>query len=192
MSAIKLNSSGGGSITISPASTASTLTLTVPANTGNLISSADSGTVSQAMLAAGVAGNGPAFSAYQNSAQGNITSAVFTKIIFDTEEFDTNNNFASSRFTPSVAGYYQLNSSIRVDGSPTRIIVSIYKNGSYYKAGTDTPTNSSQGIVSAVVYANGTTDYFEVYVYATSTGTPTLSSTGTASIWFNGALVRAA
>jgi hypothetical protein len=37
MSAIKLNSSGGGSITISPASTASTLTLTAPATTGTLL-----------------------------------------------------------------------------------------------------------------------------------------------------------
>lgn len=43
MSAIKLNSSGGGSITISPASTASTLTLTAPAATGTIVTTGNSG-----------------------------------------------------------------------------------------------------------------------------------------------------
>jgi len=50
MSAIKLNSSGGGSITISPASTASTLTLTAPANTGTIVSTGSSAVVTPTML----------------------------------------------------------------------------------------------------------------------------------------------
>jgi len=50
MSAIKLNSSGGGSITISPASTASTLTLTAPANTGTIVSTGSSAAVTPTML----------------------------------------------------------------------------------------------------------------------------------------------
>ena len=50
---LKLNSSGGGSITLQEPSTASNRTLTLPDNTGNLISSADSGTVAPAMLSTG-------------------------------------------------------------------------------------------------------------------------------------------
>lgn len=130
----------------------------------------------------------PAFSAYQSSAQGAISAATDTKVLFQTEEFDTNNNFASSTFTPTVAGYYQLNFCVRVDGSPTRIILNLFKNGSLYKGGEDS-TSPVRNVGSSLVYANGSTDYYEVYVYA-SGGTPTLTSTGTVSIYFNGAMVR--
>ena len=65
------------------------------------------GKVQQAALAANVAGNGPAFSAYQSTLQ-SFSSNTVTKVLFQTEEYDTNSNFASSRFTPTVAGYYQL------------------------------------------------------------------------------------
>lgn len=47
---IVLNSAGGGSVTINEPNTASNRTLTLPDNTGNLISTADSGTVTPAML----------------------------------------------------------------------------------------------------------------------------------------------
>ena len=149
-----------------------------------------SATVTQATLATPVAGTGPAFIAYQSSAQGAITAATYTKVLFQTSEFDTNTNFATSRFTPTVAGYYQLNGTVRVDGSPTRIILSLYKNGASYKVGNDI-TSPVQNVVSSIVYANGSTDYYEIYVYA-SGGTPTLTATGTANIYFNGAMVRSA
>lgn len=173
MSAIKLATPSSGSISLSPANTASNLTITVPAVTGTM------------------AINGPAFSAYQNSAQGAITPATDVKVIFDAEEFDTNNNFASSTFTPTVAGYYQLNFCVRVDGGPSRIILSLFKNGSLYKGGNDIAASPVRNVGSSIVYANGSTDYFEVYVYAGG-GSPTLTSTGTFSIYFNGAMVRAA
>jgi hypothetical protein len=150
------------------------------------------GTVTQADLATPVAGTGPAFSAYQNSAQGAFTSGTTVKILFDTEEWDTNNNFVSSRFTPTVAGFYQLNACVRVDGSPSRIIAMIYKNGSQYKTGSDVALSAAvNNLVNSLVYANGSTDYFEIYAYAVG-GTPTLTATGPFNIWFNGALMRAA
>jgi hypothetical protein len=152
----------------------------------------NTGAVTQSKLGTNVAGNGPAFSAYQNSAQGAITAATFTKVTFDTEEFDTNNNFASSRFTPTVAGYYQISSGVRVDGSVSRIIYSVYKNGSEFKRGNDIAASAAvNNIVSTLVYANGSTDYFEMYVYA-SGGTPTLTATGNTQIYFQGSLVRSA
>ena len=46
------------------------------------------------------------FAAKKNSDVQTLSSATLTKVTFDTELFDTNNNFASSRFTPTIAGQY--------------------------------------------------------------------------------------
>ena len=43
--------------------------------------------------------NGPAFSAYAAAILQTIPNATLTKVLFQTEEFDTNSNYASSRFT---------------------------------------------------------------------------------------------
>ena len=59
---------------------------------------------------------GPAFSAYPATAQTLSSSGTQVKLLFATEEFDTASCFSSSRFTPNVAGYYQINSTVRFDG----------------------------------------------------------------------------
>ena len=139
-------------------------------------------------------GNGPAFSAYASSAV-TVTNATWTKATLDTEEFDTNSNFASNRFTPTVAGYYQLNGNIQFGAttSITRTVINIYKNGASYKQGSYLYTvnaNASQAnTVSSLVYANGTTDYFELYGYFEGTGTLTQGSIAT---YFNGAMAKGA
>ena len=137
-----------------------------------------------------VSGNMPAFSAYNSSAT-SLASGTNTQVLFATEDFDTNNNFASSRFTPTVAGYYQLNSAISIagGGGATEIIAIIYKNGAVFKSGADGGTASFRTVVSSLVYANGTTDYFEIYCYSGAARTTEASSSAT---WFNGTLVRAA
>ena len=144
-------------------------------------------TITQADLAANVAGTGPAFSAYAGTAT-TASYNVFTKITFDTEEFDTNNNFASSRFTPTVAGYYQLNWNSGVGGNAEKWSI-LYKNGTSFKGGSDTIGYSSAG--SALVYANGSTDYFEVYLYQLGANPSGSTYTG-AQYFFSGSLVRAA
>lgn len=48
---LKLNSSGGGAVTLDAPSTASLFTLTTPAVNGNLVTTGDSGTVTPTMLA---------------------------------------------------------------------------------------------------------------------------------------------
>jgi DNA gyrase/topoisomerase IV subunit B len=148
------------------------------------------GTVTQATLATPVAGTGPAFYAYNSSATA-LSAGTSTKITFDTEVFDTNSNFASSRFTSNVAGYYQVNAKIRIDYTNGTVSANIYKNGSVYSEGNFlTPTATQQGsVVSTIVYMNGTTDYLEVYAFVGSAGNTT---TGQAFTYFNGALVRAA
>jgi hypothetical protein len=140
---------------------------------------------------AGVPVNGPAFSAYNTGSQ-SITTGTFTKVLFDTETFDTNSNFASSRFTPTVAGYYQINASLSMAGTMTRIIASIYKNAAEYVRGTDLPVTASAAkiTVCSLIYFNGSTDYAEIYTYIDGTGL-TITTSGTLT-QFSGGLVRSA
>jgi hypothetical protein len=142
-------------------------------------------------------GVAPAFSAYQSVSQ-TFTSSTFTKIQLQTKEFDTNTNFDAStnyRFTPTVAGYYQINGQFNAlaSVSQTRIIAFIYKNGSTYKAGSDitVPTGgvATRSTVSSILYLNGSTDYVELYGYIVGTGTIT-GSTVIYDTYFNGCLVR--
>jgi hypothetical protein len=140
-----------------------------------------------------VSGNMPAFSASkQNSTQGPLSSSTWTKITFDTEEFDTNNNFASSRFTPTVAGYYQFTQNVEGNSAVTgSTVVMFYKNGVYYTRGNQVQTTSLSPIInsSTLIYCNGTTDYVEVYIWCSGTLTIDNSNYGCR---FTGALVRAA
>ena len=132
---------------------------------------------------------GPSFSAYQSSAQ-TISSATATKVAFQTELWDTNNNYDNStyRFTPTVAGYYQVNAIVHVGVSATSVQTYIYKNGSNYKSGPFIGiTNAS--LASGVVYCNGSTDYIEVYVYF---GTGQAISNSQPNTYFDATMIRGA
>jgi hypothetical protein len=190
--ALEGNASGTGTLTIASQNTNSNYTLTIPNTTGNIVTTGDSGTVSQTMLATGVSGSGPAFSAYA-SATTSVSNVTFTKVNFATENFDTNNNFASSRFTPTVAGYYQISFSVCLATSSSTFC-SLYKNGSGF---VDIPGVGISGVIdstsstSLVMYLNGTTDYVEVYCYQ-NTGSTINAQANSKGTWFTGALVRAA
>jgi len=138
-------------------------------------------------------GVAPAFSAY-GSVDQNFTSGVSTKITLDTETFDTNSNFASSRFTPTVAGYYQINATVRINDtvSLTNGQALIYKNGSQYVSGTLTLSGLTIAVVSTLVYLNGSTDYIELYGYGVGTA-PFFDFVNTGSCCvMSGSLVRGA
>jgi hypothetical protein len=177
---IILNGSTSGTITLAAPAVSGTTTLTLPASTGTVMV------------------NGPAFSAYASSIQTPITSGAFTKVVFGTEDYDTNNNFASSTFTPTVAGYYQLNTSCMFTSTLVlqRRVISIYKNGSAYARLVDSSISTPSGenditSGSIIVYANGSTDYFEVYVYVAGTGTLSLSTaTSSNTSRFSGSMIR--
>jgi len=128
--------------------------------------------VTQAKLASGVAGNGPAFSAYRSGSNQNVSSGTWVKAQLNTEDFDTANAFDSTtnyRFTPLVAGYYQINGSIAPDSTSSfsnGLFAAIYKNGALYRAAASYNTSAqlaSVVFVSALVYLNGSTDYIELY-----------------------------
>lgn len=166
----------------------------IPATTGSVGTTyiADAN-VTQAKLASGVAGNGPAFSAYPSSTQ-TVTQSTWTKLACNTEEFDTNSNYdtTSYRFTPTVAGYYQVIGSASVTTvAQTYNQLAIYKNGSRFKDGIISSASGSYYFsVSALVYLNGSTDYIELYGQTTG-GTPTFSAGPTAT-FFQASMVRSA
>lgn len=191
---LKLNSPGGGSVTLDTPSTASTYTLTVPAITGTAVVTGSSGTVSQGMLASGVAGNGPAFRARLNGNQ-NLSSGVVTKVQLTVEQFDTNNNFDTStyRFTPTVAGYYQVATSVYFSaGSFTGNSYAILYKNTIVQSYSTLITVSGVATGSDLVYMNGSTDYLELYCQAFGSGL-VITGDSTASYSFMSAsLVRAA
>ena len=136
------------------------------------------------------AASGPAFSAYASAGTA-VYNATWTKIALATKEFDTNSNFASSRFTPTVAGYYQLNGMVSLTGSYAQGLVGIYKNGTLCKTGNGfaSATGPQYIGVSALVYFNGSTDYAEIWAYQGS-GAPLTTDTGPAVTYFQGFLAR--
>ena len=122
---------------------------------------------------------GPAFSAFRSGTSQSISSGVWTKVQLNAENFDTNSCFDSStnyRFTPTVAGYYQVNGHIYLNYTSTpgvRIGASLYKNGSTYLEYTITnPSATIYGVatVTSLIYLNGTTDYVELYGLMIATG----------------------
>jgi hypothetical protein len=144
--------------------------------------------------------NGPAFSVYPDSGvTQTITSGSQQKVLFQLEDFDTNGNFASSKFTPTVAGYYQLNAAVRIAGpiGTGESMLVIWKNGSEWKRGWNASgtelgaTFFSMG-VSTLAYANGTDDYFEVYIQQTSGVSRDITVAGGNITWFNGCMIRGA
>jgi len=174
----KGNAAGTGSVTLESPNTNSDFTISLPAVTGTAM----------------VSGNMPAFSAYGSTNQG-FTSGVVTKITLDTEVFDTNSNFASSRFTPTVAGYYQINGKARITGTGiANGSVALHKNGSQLIIGSFTISGLVFSVVSTVVYLNGSSDYIELFGYAeTSSGGPTFQAIAIGNnCEMSGCLVRAA
>ena len=155
-----------------------------------------SGAVTQAKLGTNVVGNGPAFTsviaAQQNFGIGNIE----TKIIL-TETSDTNNNFASSTFTATVAGHYLFAGSIQIIAlaGNTFLVVhsSIYKNGSRFAIGQYSGASSPNMIspVSCIIFLNAN-DTVEFYATTSATGAGCYIPNTTQTTYFTGCLIRSA
>ena len=120
-----------------------------------------------------VSGNMPAFSAYLSSNQ-TISTGTDTKIQYNTKVFDTSNSYDNTtnyRYTPNVAGYYEVTVSVRdqTGAAAGTIRANIWKNGSVYS--TSIVNNSTNGMTSSttnLIYMNGSTDYLEGYMFQNS------------------------
>ena len=153
---------------------------------------ADSSTATGLKWAAAAGGNtNPAFRAYRATTSQTVTTNVRTKVQFNAESFDTNSCFDSTtnyRFTPTTAGYYQVNLTISCSGSITRNQIEIYSStlGTVRTCdGNGTPSIDGG---SDIVYCNGSTDYIEAYV--TLTGTSPKIDVGYDYSYFSGVWTR--
>jgi hypothetical protein len=119
----------------------------------------------------GMVTGGPAFLVKPTTTQA-IPHNTVTKITLGTEIYDTNSNFASSTFTPTVAGYYQINCNLSVSNVNTRsyyYLATVHKNGIQY-TGIESSNYATPGAAFALAFTslipmNGTTDYIEFYIY---------------------------
>ena len=131
----------------------------------------------------------PAFSA---TGSGNtVISAAFTatQVAYATEVYDSDGWFASNRFTPQRAGWYQINCGARifitggfsnVEGS-----VQLRKNSTFI--GAQGGYGAVTGTISQLVYFNGSTDNVDVTISVNGTGNIAQQSGLTT---FNGYWVR--
>jgi hypothetical protein len=206
MGDLVLKGATSGQITLTPVGTAGTNTLTLPARTGNIITSADTGTVTQTMLSTNVVGNGPAFGVYGNTSQTGLTSGAYQKINFNTVEFNNNSNFDATtnyRFTATVAGLYQFNVCVYVgpgtSNTLTQIQPFIYKNGVAFKIGnwinnqgaSNYPVAGYIATASAIISLS-VTDYIEFYAYAAVTSGTWGILADQRYTYASGALIRSA
>lgn len=104
------------------------------------------------------------FRVYKNANQ-TVTTNTNVKVTWSTESFDTNNNFASDKFTPTVPGYYFIHARLSCSDSTQQCVPELYKNGSVIAQQNTYNSGPQFGSISEIVYMNGTTDYLEIYVY---------------------------
>jgi hypothetical protein len=184
---VSASATGAGVITLAAPVTATNRTITLPDATGTLLSTATPG----------VPIGGPAFSAYSGSNQ-TLSNSTWVKVQFGLEEFDTNSNYDNAtnyRFTPTVAGYYQVIGACNfaTNSSATRFL-QVYKNGSSFKQLQNVVANGLNYMElsgSCLVYLNGSTDYVELYALQNSGGS--LDTSGNQSqVYFQAAMVRSA
>lgn len=181
---VKLQSSSGGSVTLDVPVTANNYNLTVPAASGTAM----------------VSGNIPTFSAYLSGDKQSVSNLTWTKVTLNAEDFDTANCFDSTtnyRFTPNVAGYYQIHMVISCGSGSygQEIGCALYKNGSRVRWAQNSFSSEIINVggptLSVIIYMNGSTDYLEMYALCQASLAPAFrGSTSTISTYMSGVLVR--
>jgi len=106
--------------------------------------------------------------AYRGTSDQTIGSGAWTKILFNTEDYDSDSEFASSRFTATNAGYYLISISALIlnlaDGD--LMILSVYKNGVASAQTRLYMAAAGHGELNVSDIASlSATDYIEGYVY---------------------------
>lgn len=91
-----------------------------------------------ASLPATVLTNPYKFSAYRSTALTSGAGVALT-IIFNTENFDTGNNYdvATGKFTAPITGFYQFTAAVQTSVANTRQFINWKKNGVTYRRSTD-------------------------------------------------------
>ena len=168
MSNLNFLHSGGNKVTLSaPASNpSSNVTFKLPqadGSAGQVLMTDGNGNLSWVSQPT----NTPAFSVYRNGTQ-SISHNTYTKVQYNTENFDTDNTFDNStnyRFTPAFSGKSYLVASIRLYGTDdfNNYILEIHKNGTAVLRQQNSHWHYESALVSGIV-THDTDDYFEVFV----------------------------
>jgi hypothetical protein len=184
----KLAVSAGG-ITSNELASNSVVTAKIADSNVTTVKIADAN-ITQAKVASGVATTGPAFFAYLNTNQPCPNDGSTRVIQISVENFDTNSCFNTSnyRFTPNVAGYYQINLSANIDdatvGDFGDILFAIRK-----AAGSAEFAMSG----SVLIQMNGTSDYIEaVAIHGFGTAGSAILVGGSNRTYMSGFLARSA
>ena len=155
----------------------------------NIQTSSGSGTITigqSGETIAGIVTNTPSFQVKKTSTQ-SISSASFTKLTWDAEDWDTDSAFASDKFTvpTNEAGkyYFQVTTEFANIDDGEFVQVLFYKNGSS-QAGTTARwyapgSNDDVRARTSVILDLSAADYVEAYVYHNEGSSQNASSSET-------------
>ena len=171
--------------------------------------SIDTSAVTQPKVASGVAGSGPAFSAYNNATQ-SINASTATIVQLQVKEFDTATCFNNTSgtvtlnglsvpawsFCPNVAGYYQISASVQMllgsQGQSGEVYIN--KNGGVALYGNFAAADNNAYVsanASQLLYLNGTGDYISMSAWQSSGAARNIQAGG-AQTRLGAVLVRSA
>lgn len=114
------------------------------------------------------------FRAHPNGVTQSTASGAFTKVTMLAEDYDQAGWFdlGNSKYVPQIAGKYFINFGVGMDAgavtSGKRLAGILYKNGSAYRLGNNSHASAADALTSigaATADANGSTDFFELYVF---------------------------
>lgn len=150
----------------------------------------------QTSAASETVGGVSSFKVHRNDVNQSIATSSTIKILWNTEEFDTNNDYDldNNWFKPTVAGTYILNINATMGSLNTSqyLMVYIFKNGQAYSMTHIYSSGSNATIrvnLTDIVAADGVNDYFEAYVYQNSGSAKNLFGTSTQTS-FSGARIH--
>jgi len=155
-------------------------------SSGNLVTP---GTITaNGTVLSGGGANTPQFSARASSNQ-TIANNTFTKIVFGAEIFDPQGTFASSRFTPAVAGNYFMTTSIRFANGGTYIpTIQVRLNGTniYWVGGTKAASAQYMNVSFSFAITMDDNDYVEIFAQQDSGGNLDIHGGSDVGTVFNG------
>lgn len=170
-------------------------------NSGQLLSVGADGTLDWMNADVASGANAYAFKAYMTADNQVMAGWTPREVInFDATEFDTTGGAlinGGNTFKPTIEGFYLLTARAEIEDVDLDEygVVEIYKNGVFHAEGSlNAPDQEPSeevhvgSVITTIVYANGTTDYFEARVYHTHNEAKAVDG-DVEETWFSGVLL---